>query len=205
VHVVPNPAPETSARRPRGGTASDTVIAVGRLVPQKGFDMLLDAWAQILGEHPGWRLRIVGEGASRPALEAQVRRLGIAASVDMPGFDPGPFQTMAASELYAFTSRYEGFAHVLVEAMACGLPVAAMDCPSGPRGIVRDGIDGFITPALDVAAFAGAMSRLMGDPALRDEMGANALQVGERFGAAAIWAQWDEILDETLASRRSAG
>jgi GalNAc-alpha-(1->4)-GalNAc-alpha-(1->3)-diNAcBac-PP-undecaprenol alpha-1,4-N-acetyl-D-galactosaminyltransferase len=198
VHVIPNPVPASAVARPPGGCGERTVLAVGRLVPQKGFDMLLNAWALIAGSHPGWRLRIVGEGADRPLLEAQVARLGLGDTVELPGFDPNPFAQMARAELFVLSSRYEGFAHVLVEAMACALPVVAMDSPSGPRGIVRDGVDGFITPRGDVPALAAAMSKLIGDPALRDTIGARARDGTDRFSPERVWRMWDDVVERIV-------
>src|SRR5207245_8477381 len=118
------------------------VLAMGRLVPQKGFDWLLDAWARVRTDRPDWRLVIAGEGPDRAELASRARRLGVEASVEFPGFDREPYRRMAGAEVFVLSSRYEGFPLVLVEAMGCALPVVAMDCPSGPREIVREGADG---------------------------------------------------------------
>lgn len=201
VHVIPNPAPDPDTQRPPGGRGEPIVLAMGRLVPQKGFDVLLDAWAQIAGSFPDWRLRIVGDGADRADLEARAVRLGVAPSIDMPGFDPKPFDAMAGAEVFVLSSRYEGFGQVLLQAMACAVPVVATDCPSGPAEILRGGSDGTLVPVEDRRALAEAMSRLMSDPALRDEMGRRALERSKDFRPDRVWAMWDAVLAHVVARR----
>jgi len=194
VHVIPNPAPVVDTLRPRGGSGERMLLAMGRLVPQKGFDVLLDAWALVAPQFPSWRLTIVGEGADRADLETRTRRLGIEASVDMPGFDPQPFAVMARAEVFVLSSRYEGFGQVLLQAMTCAVPVISTDCPSGPAEIMRDGVDGVLVPVGDASALAGAMTRLMSDAGLRDRMGASARERSEAFAPERVWAMWDEVI-----------
>ncbi len=111
------------------------ILAAGRLHPQKGFDVLLDAFAQVRAQM-NCRLIIVGEGEARGRLEARVDALDLAGDVDMPGFSDNPFALMARAGCFVLSSRWEGFPNALVEAMACGAPVVATDCPSGPREIL---------------------------------------------------------------------
>jgi len=112
-----------------------TIIAMGRLHPQKGYDTLIKAFVRLRLKINA-RMVIFGEGIERPALEAQAKHLGLDTSVfQMPGFTPNPFALFARADLFVLSSRFEGFPNVLVEAMACGLPVVATDCPSGPREI----------------------------------------------------------------------
>lgn len=204
VHVIPNPV-SLSAVEHNGGLDLDrlggTIAAMGRLAPQKGFDILLKAFARCAGTHSDWSLIILGEGEERKRLEELAVGLGIKDRVKMPGRAQDPFQVLCGTDLFVLSSRYEGFPMALVEAMACKLAVISTDCPSGPREIVRDGVDGVLVPPNDVHALAAAMDRLMADPAERHRLGARAVEVIERFSIERIMNMWDEVL--THACRRS--
>jgi glycosyltransferase involved in cell wall biosynthesis len=119
-------------------------------------------------------------------------------TVDMPGFDPEPFAIMARADMFVLSSRYEGFGQVLLQAMTCAVPVVATDCPSGPREIMRDGVDGVLVPPEDPDALGEAMARLMSDPELRDQMGARARERSEDFAPARIWAMWDRVIESVV-------
>lgn len=132
------------------------VLGVGRLSRQKDFGTLIRAFAEVR-ERRAARLVILGEGDDRPALEALVARLGIQRDVAMPGFVANPYAYMAHARLFVLSSRWEGLPTVLVEALFCGLPIVATDCPSGPREILQGGRFGRLVPVGDVAAVAQAI------------------------------------------------
>jgi GalNAc-alpha-(1->4)-GalNAc-alpha-(1->3)-diNAcBac-PP-undecaprenol alpha-1,4-N-acetyl-D-galactosaminyltransferase len=198
LRVVPNPVvvpempAETSIERPAGRR----IVAMGRLVEQKGFDLLLQAFAELSRRHPDWSLVILGEGPSRGSLEALRDRLGLAERVAMPGSVRCPEAILARSDLFVLSSRFEGFPMALCEAMALGLPVVAFDCPTGPREIVTDGVDGRLIPAGDGEALAAAMDRLMADAGERRRLGERARTVGERFGLDRVMSLWEHLLAE---------
>lgn len=121
------------------------VLAAGRLHRQKGFDILLEAFA-IARAKVDCRLVILGEGQERASLLAAAERLGLAYDIDMPGFAENPFPLMARAGAFVLSSRWEGFPNALVEAMACGVPAIATDCPSGPREILSGGQYGALVP-----------------------------------------------------------
>jgi glycosyltransferase involved in cell wall biosynthesis len=136
------------------------VLAAGRLVALKGYDTLLRAFARVRQETPA-RLVILGEGPERPNLERLASELGVAADVDMPGFDPNPFRYMKRAGVFVLSSRYEGLPNVLIQALACGCPVVSTDCPSGPSEILDGGRYGVLVPVDDVEAMAGAIVRAL--------------------------------------------
>ena len=189
--VLPQPHPEhdLSAR----GSGGWTMIAMGRLVPEKGFDLLLEAFSRIASRHAGWSLKIVGEGPLGEALQAQSSKLGIASRVEFMGWLQNPFPVLRTADLFVFSSRFEGFGNALCEAMACGLPVISFDCPAGPREIIRHEVDGLLVPAEDISALAAAMDRLMGNAAERQRLAARAPEVVVRFGLERIMGLWDQL------------
>jgi glycosyltransferase involved in cell wall biosynthesis len=132
------------------------VLAVGRLTKQKDFPTLIRAFAQVRQTQPA-RLLILGEGPDRSALEALVNQLDLGDDVAMPGFVENPYAYMRRASLYVLPSRWEGLPTVLIEALYCGPPVIATDCPSGPREILADGKHGLLVPVGDVIALTQAI------------------------------------------------
>jgi glycosyltransferase involved in cell wall biosynthesis len=132
------------------------IIAVGRLSKQKNFSLLLNAFAA-LKKRIDCRLVILGEGELRQDLENEANSLGVAASISMPGFVKNPYVWMKNSDLFVLSSAWEGLPTVLIEAMACGLPVVSTDCPSGPSEILEYGKWGVLVPVNDINQLADAM------------------------------------------------
>lgn len=197
--AIPNPIAVAPGERSRDlATARPpfTLLAMGRLTRQKGFDLLIDAFAEVASQRPDWRLIIYGEGPDRSALERQVAARGMDGRIALPGVTPEPHRAMREADLFVLSSRYEGFPMVLGEAMACGLPVVATDCETGPRDIVRDGVDGILVTPNSVDALAAALDCAMADHLLRARLGAAAPEVLERYGVEAIMDRWDTLLGE---------
>ena len=132
------------------------VLGVGRLAPQKNFDLLLRAFARMKKERDA-RLIILGDGSQRGQLESRIEALGIGNHVDLLGFVANPYPFMSGASLFTLSSDYEGFGTVLVEALACGSPVVSTGCPSGPREVLEDGKWGRLVPVGDEEALAAAM------------------------------------------------
>lgn len=194
IEAIPNAVPFEA---PAAADLSQRkVLAVGRLSHQKGFDRLIEAWRDAVAANPGWTLEIVGSGELHDELKRQIEENGVADSVVMTsGCSDMPAKYREASIL-AMTSRYEGLPMALIEGQACGLPIVAMDCKCGPRDVVTDGSDGFITPQGDTATFADRLSQLMSDADLRVRMGAEARRQAKRFDPDKIMTRWMEIFRE---------
>jgi glycosyltransferase involved in cell wall biosynthesis len=139
------------------------VLGVGRLVPQKNFRLLIDAFAIVKRDHHA-RLVILGEGPERSALEAQVRHHGLQEAVSLPGFLANPYACMARASVFALSSDFEGLPTVLIESLAVGTPVVATDCESGPREILRGGTLGELVKVGDLRAMAQAIARALTRP-----------------------------------------
>lgn len=198
--VIPNPVdlPNTGERR-RGG---NILTAVGRLVPQKGFDLLLQAFAQVSPDFPDWKLVIWGEGPDRPALESLRDRLELRERVEMPGVTSRPGIWVDTADAFVLSSRFEGWGIVLLEAMAADLPVVSFDCEWGPREMIEDERSGLLVEPGNVDALARAIRRVFGDEELRANLGAAAGLSARKFTPQRIVDQWSEVARAALQDRR---
>jgi GalNAc-alpha-(1->4)-GalNAc-alpha-(1->3)-diNAcBac-PP-undecaprenol alpha-1,4-N-acetyl-D-galactosaminyltransferase len=175
------------------GKCPPAVLAVGRLVPVKGFDLLIRAFARCAEAHPEWVLRIVGEGEARGDLEKLGQDLGLNGQLELPG-RLNAVDAMRYGQIFVLSSRYEGFPNALLEAMASGLPVVSFDCPSGPGHIVRHGVDGLLIPPGDIDRLAIALDRLMANPDDRARLATSARAVKSRFAEPVVMARWEDLL-----------
>jgi glycosyltransferase involved in cell wall biosynthesis len=175
-----------------------TILGMGRLARQKGFDILIEAFARLAHRHPCWDLVIYGEGPERRALERMRDEYGLGERVAMPGLIADPREAFRRSDLFVLPSRYEGFPNALLEAMASGLPVVASRCPSGPAEIIEDARTGLLVPPEDPSALAAAIEKLMLDEKLRFSLGAAAREVREKYSTDRIVECWSRALAEAL-------
>jgi glycosyltransferase involved in cell wall biosynthesis len=185
-----DPGPEP---RPAPLRAGPTIVGMGRLVEEKGFVLLLRAFGAIAAKHPSWSLEIWGEGPQRPRLERLVQNLKLTDRVRLPGFTRQPIDALRRADLFALPSLSEGFPNALCEAMACGVASVSFNCSSGVREIVRNGVDGVIVPAADVAALAASLDRLMANGDERQRLAARAVDVIERFAIDRAMSQWEQL------------
>ncbi len=191
--VVAIPNPVTIQHGSAADLNSEKVLAVGRLVPEKGFDLLLQAWAEVLPLCSQWTLRIVGSGSDNQKLQMQAEALGIRHGVEFVPNTSDMASEYLRAALFVCSSRFEGFGLVLVEAKSFGLPIISFDCPCGPSDIVCDEIDGLLVPADDTRALALAMMHLIKNDQQRRSMGQRA-QEDRRFELAGIVQTWEQLL-----------
>ncbi len=194
VVIIPNPVSEPDlAGPPALELPPGSVVAMGRLHHQKGFDTLLRATALLRERHPSIRLTILGEGPLRAELEKLREELELDDVVDMPGKIQNPATVLAQAEVFVLSSVTEGFPNVLCEAMAVGLPVVSTRCPSGPEEIVTDGREGRLVPVGDTESLAGALAEILADPESRRVMGEAAREVIDRFSLEVVLGKWDAV------------
>lgn len=189
---LPNPVP--TATEADTDRCADRVLAVGRLHRQKGFDILLDAFATFAGQQESWRLDILGDGPLRDELTARANRLGITDKTCWHCIvaDPNPFYRNAA--IFALPSRYEGTPNALLEAMAHGLAVIVSDASPGPLELVENNVNGLVVPAEDSAALAAAINRLAESPDERRRLGTAARARVAAMTPDRVLAAWDTAL-----------
>ncbi len=193
---VPAPAvPPSDGRHP-------IVVAAGRLVGNKRYDVLIRAFAKVAAQYPDWQLRVYGGGDKSAELRRLVADLGLHNRVLMLGAYSPIEPEWAKGAIAAVPSDKEPFGMTLVEAMRCGVPVVSTDAPYGPREILADGVDGFLTPVGDPAAMADALIELIADPARRAAMAAAALRASERYDPGAVAERYERLL--TGLARRPA-
>ncbi|SDY79651.1 Glycosyltransferase involved in cell wall bisynthesis [Modestobacter sp. DSM 44400] len=182
---------------------STVVLAAGRLTVQKGFDLLIDAFAPVAQRHPDWRLRIFGDGPRRPELEAQVSALGLDGVVQLLPATRQIGQEMAQAGIFVLSSRFEGFGRVVLESLSKALPVVSFDCPRGPGEIISPGRDGLLVPAEDVEALSAAILELIEDEPLRRRLGDAGPAKAAQYDLPTISARWVREL-ASLVDRRGA-
>ena len=195
---IPNGIPPRAA--PPDAGRGRTVIAAGRLTPQKGFDLLVEAFHRVHERHPDWELAVFGEGRLRPQLTEQIKALGLGGHVHLRGVTRQLDRELAKASVFALSSRFEGLPMVLLEAMDSALPVVAFDCPTGPAEVVEDGVNGLLLPREDTAALAEGLCRLIEDEELRVSMGRAARKTSSRYAIPAVAQSWERLFTD-LARR----
>lgn len=195
IQVIPNAAMMV------GESYSDVlqkrVIAVGRLDYQKGFDRLIQAWevVQKSGRFADWRLDIFGQGEWKDMLNGMIRKAGLESSafINPPTTRIG--DEYAGSSMLVMSSNYEGFPMVMIEAMACGLPVVSFDYKCGPRDIIHEGVNGMIVPDGDIDGLAHAMIKVMGDYAFRKSLSEGARKIVSTYSEENVMKQWITLFE----------
>lgn len=210
VTVIPNPVDTTALRQqadaaraappPWGADSSrPVVVGMGRLHRQKGFERLIEAVALLPADQRP-RVAILGDGSLREALSAQAQALGV--DLLLPGFVRSPAAWLAHAAAFVLSSRWEGFGHVLVEAMACGAPVLSFDCPYGPRDIILSGQNGLLLPEGDCPALASALSGLLSSPEQQQGLQQGGYAALPNYDLSAITGRYAALLAAILNGKK---
>ncbi|MBR3064636.1 MAG: glycosyltransferase family 4 protein [Bacteroidales bacterium] len=194
--VIPNSVthiPDNLSRK----TNSRQVIAVGRLIYEKGFDRLLYAWAQLpLSIRREWTLHIYGQGPLENDLQSLILQLGIQESASICPPTSHIFQEYANSAFLVMSSRSEGFGMVMIEALSCGTPVISYDFKCGPKEIIQDKVNGLLVPDGDVSQLSEAMELLITNPQMRDALAKNAKTVYSSYSEETVMSQWEALFKD---------
>lgn len=177
------------------------IISVGRLVPSKRVADLVAAFSALAARFPEWSLTIVGDGAERAKLEAQVQQIGLRERVVFTGFVTDPWRMMAHASIFVLTSAHEGFPRVLIEAMASGCALVSSDCQFGPRAVLRNGERGRLYPVGDVTLLAAHLEGLMRNAESRHALSARAHAAVGEFQTSNVARRWLTLVT-ALADRR---
>jgi GalNAc-alpha-(1->4)-GalNAc-alpha-(1->3)-diNAcBac-PP-undecaprenol alpha-1,4-N-acetyl-D-galactosaminyltransferase len=181
---------------------SQIIFSAGRLVREKGFDLLLSAFADVSGKRSDWRLEIAGEGPDRGVLTEQIKGLGLESKVCLPGHVNDVAARMRSAELFVLSSRHEAYPMVLCEAMASGVAIIASDCPTGPRSMIENDENGLLVPSEDRDALGAAIMQLIDDRPRRRRLGAAALVKARQLSSNIVMPDWDRMLSGIVSARR---
>lgn len=175
-------------------------IFVGRFNEQKGLEYLIGSWEKVHNRCPNWILHIYGEGEQKDMLKHLIDESGLSDVVTIHNPTSQIMDRYLECSIFILTSRFEGLPMVLIEAMACGLPIVSFDCPWGPAEIIKNGEDGFLVAYLNTDEEADRICQLIENPALRKEMGANARINVMRYERNTVMKQWMNLFKELVPS-----
>ncbi len=199
VAVIPNPVEVRSGHI--SALNEKRIIAVGRLVQQKNFASLVNAFSLVAMRHPDWRLDIFGDGPEKSRLQTLISSLGLDDKIRLRGNTNRVIEEMVGSSMLVMTSKFEGFGVVLIEAMSVGLPVVSYACPCGPKDVITNGKDGFLVPPEDEMVLAERLCSLIENDSMRREMGQEALENVKRFSIETVVAQWMDLFRKLVEER----
>jgi len=200
--VIPNPlvypmVSSTPVVTPKDiiSEARKICLSVGRLSEEKRFSEIISAFNGVASKFPDWDLVFLGEGPERDHLERKVSSLGLQDRVYFPGRVGNVSDWYFCAGAYVMNSRFEGFPNTLLEAMAYGLPVIRVDCDTGPKEIITDGIDGLLVDTFGVqSGLSSAMEKIFEDPVFSRSLGQSATGVRSRFSLDSIGSKWDDLI-----------
>lgn len=195
--VIPNPYTSTTIIQPNTGKRNKTIVGVGRLEYQKGFDILISAFAIVHEKHPDYTLVIYGDGSKRNELESLVTKLYLEDYISFPGYIKNVQEVLLHEGIYVLSSRFEGIPNSLIEAMAVGIPTISTDCsPGGPDFLTKGGTRGLLVPVEDEVKLADGIISLIENPELRMRISLAGIQVREELDESKIKKLWIDSFEK---------
>jgi glycosyltransferase involved in cell wall biosynthesis len=199
IETIPNPRSFRSETKAE--LNNKQIVAIGRLISQKGFDLLIKIFADLADNYSDWSLLIIGKGQEHKYLTELIDKYKMSSRVFIKTPQKDIIRILLDSSIYALPSRYEGFGLVLTEAMECGVPCVAFDCECGPSEIITDGIDGFLVQDGNAEKFKNALKLLMADESLRKTMGENGRINVQRFSVESVMQRWLDLFSGSSSGR----
>lgn len=193
VCVIPNP--QTLGGGSLSPLSAKRFVAAGRLQYQKNYESMIRIFALVHGRCPEWRLDIYGDGPDRESLQLLITSLGLEGAATLRGNTGNMAEVLSEASCFLLTSRWEGMPLVVIEAMTFGLPVVSYDCPSGPKDLIEEGVNGFLIPCGDEEAFASKVVALAEDERLRRRLGEASARRAELYAPEKIMARWQEFFE----------
>lgn len=174
------------------------VIAVGRLDAQKGFDLLVDAWELVKKKNTDWKLDIYGQGEWYNFLQEKITNKKLQSSLSLKGVSKDVVNELLTSSIFVLSSRYEGFAMVLLESLSCGLPIVSFNCKTGPSEIIENNDCGILVPAENIEQLSEGILKLIESIELREKMGSIAKKKAKNFSKESVMNQWHELIKSLI-------
>lgn len=199
IEVIANPLPFRVKRI--AALKNKKVIAIGRFNYQKGFDLLIKAWAIVHAAYPAWNLDIIGEGELHSELQQQIDANGLQKCITLLQPTKAIEEIYRQSSLIVMSSRYEGLPMVLLEAQTMGLPIVSFACKCGPRDIISNGVDGYLVPDFDIEKLSNSIMELLADFDLRKRMGKAAKKSSKRFSLSKVMRKWMDLFEDITINK----
>ena len=192
---IPNPLnlPKSISDSKEVQVKKPSFIALGSLTKQKGFDILIKAFKDVLKKQSDWNLMILGEGEQRKALEKLIKDLNLSEKVSLPGRVKNPYSILKKADIYVMSSRFEGFPVALCEAMGVGLPCISFDCPTGPADIIQHNKNGLLVEYLNQKQLTEAMVMLASNTELKQRFSREAMKINNTLEIGTIMNKWEEL------------
>lgn len=203
--VIPNAVNRDFTKSQYTGARNNEIVSIGRLSPQKRFDLLITAFSKIAPKYPNLKLVIYGQGACLEQLQDVALNCNVQDRVFFPGYDNNIPEKIEKSRLFVLSSEFEGIPNVLIEAMALGIPCVATDCDGGgAKMLINDEVNGLLIPKNNLDAMVDAMDKVLSDKALAEKLSQNAIRIREEYAPEVIYEKWEKFINDIISESSNA-